>query len=416
MVSAPTTIAAGAPAPSSPSRRWHWPPYPLTWAVAGCVLVAAFMANFPAVDVSRVRLEGPFGLTRTYAHGWPARFLTRDAQQPKANASVRGSWPMEPAPAWQPWRNVEQFHITSLLVDAAIWTAALLLATAAAQSWRSRRRAVWQLQTVDLFGLVTVAAVICGWIAAQRFEHARERALVARAVAADGPSEKLHVDSAAAVPAFLSESQQGRYRQCFERVATFASYGQSDLACQFRHVLVLKEARPGPEFHQHLAQMPQLEALDLSMASLRYYGARRQFTIHDLPPMPNLRRINLDFTAATDADMTWLSKCPRLEAIELADTKVGDEGIQHLRTLPRLRRVMLTSKGVTDEGCRRLADFPALEELSLAGRNIHDEGVRELARLPKVRVLWITASASEEALSDLRKALPACEVITHRYP
>lgn len=221
---------------------------------------------------------------------------------------------------------------------------------------------------------------------------------------------------AAAVPMALPKAQQTTYGRHFERVVVFNSYGQTELASEFSHLLLLREHAPAAEFGTHLASMPQLEALDLWRARLPYLDATRQATIlRQSPAMPRLRGIQLAGSTATDADMAWLAKCRQLESIDLSDTRVGDEGIRHLRTLPRLRILTLSGTRVTDEGCRRLATFPGLEELSLASRNISDAGVLELAALKKLRVLRISATASAETFAQLQQALPECEIEEHSY-
>ena len=416
---APSPIAEGAISRPLPARRWHWPPYPFTCVVSGCVFLAALIANYPAVEAPHVvfdqgTLGSDFSIGRHYVHGWPARYARRDRWQPVPTASARGSWLIGPASVWQPWRGVQEFHAISLFADLAFWVVAVILAATGAQYWRSRRRALWQLKMIDLMALVTVAGIISAWIAAERLEERRERAAIAQAWVDRGTSADSYIQTNVAVPAFLPETQQRQYRRLRGRVMFFNSSGQSDLARQFSRLIVLRESYPAPDFGEHLAQMPQLEAIDLSMARLRYEDATRQTTIlHDLPPMPNLRGINLAATTVTDADLAWLARCGGLQIVHLSGTKIGDEGVRHLIDLPRLRTLNIWGGPLTDESCRRLAQCPAIEELTISSPNIHDPGVRALGQLQSLRVLTLNVGASDEAFVDLRKALPKCEIRGH---
>jgi len=397
--------------PPSQGRPWPWPPRPFTIAVAGCVLAVAFVANFPAVEVPHADLrEGTYGLhfdiVREYEHGWPACYARREHESAGKSGKANS--------VWLPWQGVNEWSVASLLVDLGLWSLILLIAGVGAQYWRSRRRAVWQLDLRDLLVLTGVVGLVCAWGVYQRSELLHEQNLLAihRARGHDVPTENRD----ARVPLLLPASVQERYRLLFARVCNFTSDGDSDLACQFRHLVTLSERNPRPDVVEHLRQMPQLEALYLSYANLPYFDVTRQATIlHDMPPLPNLRGINLYATNVTDADMEWVATCPRLEVIELSETGIGDHGLAQLARLPRLRRLAISSDRISDRGCRAIADTPAIEELALASRNVHDAGVVELARLHTLRSLNISASASEEAFAVLRRELPQCKLKSHGY-
>jgi hypothetical protein len=180
--------------------------------------------------------------------------------------------------------------------------------------------------------------------------------------------------------------------------------------------VTLREAAPSKTFRRDLEKLPGLESLDFRSTRLPYFDRTMQSTIlRELPAMRNLRGVDLYATNATDADMAWLAKCPRLEMIDLADSQVGDHGLLALRELPRLRWLSISGRAVTDRGCRTLTEFSALEELHIASRSIHDEGLRELARLKNLHMLHVSASASESAFAELRRALPKCRITAKAY-
>jgi len=405
-------------APTEPSAapnkgpRWLWPPRLSTIAVVGCGLVIAFVANFPAVESPHADLEdGKFGLhfnlVTEYEHGWPARYARRElAHRTRAQG---------PPSAWRPWEGPGRWTTLNLLVDLGLWSLMLVGAGVAAQWWWSGQRAIWQLGLRDLLLLTGVAGVGFAWLADQRAEYLREQALVATLRMRPGSATMDH-QVGARVPAYWPRSLQVQYRALFDRPCYFYSSGDTDLACQHRHVVALRETAIHSDFGRHLQQMPRLEAIDLSFVKLPYFDVTRQATIlHDVPPLPNLRGINLYATNATDADMEWLAACTRLEVIELSETDIGDHGLAHLAKLPRLRRLTISSDRISDRGCQAIAAMPALEELELASRKVRDAGVVELAKLRTLRTLEISATATEEAFNVLRNGLPQCKLKAQGY-
>lgn len=304
--------------------------------------------------------------------------------------------------------------MVNLLLDVAIWGAVVVAAAVGAQYWRSRRRAVWQLNLRDLLALTGVAAALFAWIGIERAEYWREHSLVAEIRARPGNSGVEH-QLGTTVPAFLPEKMQDRLHAWFDQPCYFYSSGDSDLACQHTHVVTLRETAIHRDFRRHLRQMPGLEALDLSFVELPYFDVTRQTTIvGNLAPLPRLRGINLYGTNATDADLAWLATCSRLEMIDLSDTDISDHGLAQLAALPRLRVLMLSSDRISDRGCRSIATMTHLEELSLASRNVKDAGVKQLASLTRLRRLEITVGASKSAVDWLETALPECKLQNRR--
>jgi len=220
----------------------------------------------------------------------------------------------------------------------------------------------------------------------------------------------------APVPAYLPQALQAQYRGLFDRPCYFHSSGDTDLACQHRHIVALHEITFHPDFPNHLRQMQGLEAIDLCFVKLPYFDATRQATIlRDLVPLPNLRGINLEKTNVTDADMAWLASCSQLEVINLSQTGIGDHGLAQLARLPHVRWLKISSDRISDRGCKSIGEMSALEELALASRNVHDAGVAELAKLHRLKALDISASASDDAFAALRQGMPQCKVKSHGY-
>jgi hypothetical protein len=392
--------------------HWLWPPRPFAVLVAACLLAIAFLASIPAFDVPHAGLEEEtyglhFGIVRAYEHGWPLRYSRRKLPD--------GTIANEAQSPWRPWQRVDEWSTFGLIINLAFWGLLILATAIAAQYWRSRRQAIWQLDLRDLLALTGAAGLVFAWLAASRAEYNRERALLAEFRERNGNPQMQH-EVGASVPAWWPDWLQERYRAAFNRTCLFRSNGDSDLACQHRHLVTLRETEFHPQFARHLRQIPGLEALDLSYTNLPYFDVTRQATIlRSLKPLPNLRGINLYGTNATDADMEWLGGCQRLEVIDLSDTDIGDHGLAHLAALPNVRVLRIGSDRVSDRGCRSLASMSAMEALSLASRNVKDAGVIELAKLRKLRRLQLSTRANDAAYETLRKELPRCKLDRRSY-
>ena len=108
----------------------------------------------------------------------------------------------------------------------------------------------------------------------------------------------------------------------------------------------------------HLARMPQLESLELSV----YPGCKmtdRGLAV--LAQLPNLRRFKMPWQGGiSDAGVAHLRACDALEQIDLMGTPTGDGVLEALQGKPRLRQIG-TGRQVTDAGLRYLRNFPLLQ-------------------------------------------------------
>jgi hypothetical protein len=109
---------------------------------------------------------------------------------------------------------------------------------------------------------------------------------------------------------------------------------------------------------RHLAEMPQLEHLDLS----EYPGGRlTDRGLEALRHLPNLRRFEMTWQSGiTDKGIENLRACDRLEVVNLMGSPTGDGAIRALAGKPNLRRFS-SGKRVTDEGLPLLHAFPRLK-------------------------------------------------------
>jgi hypothetical protein len=392
-----------------PPQRWHWPPRHLTLVVAAILLALGFLANFPAIQTYYFEPANQggyfFHFEPTLEHGWPWRYSRRGRWNPPSKAPVRPE-----RSRWTPWKDVEQFSTAALLLNVSLWSAAVLAVAACVQFWQTHRPPGWRVTLNEMLAATAAAGALCAVVAWHRIDHLHEQKL-RQAMQARGAGAGDAFGAHARVPGWLPVIEHATYERAFERVVRMRSFGDSDLACQFPHLLVLAEQNPSREFPQHLASMPRLIGLECSHVQFPVFDAtQRRTMLSSLPPLPRLLAIRLQKTNVTDGDLQWLARCPRLESVDLSDTNTSDRGLLELRPLSRLRALRLSSPRITDHGCRTLAEMQSLELLSLASRNISDAGVRDLARLRGLRELSITAAASPATFEELKRHLPDCKV------
>jgi hypothetical protein len=124
----------------------------------------------------------------------------------------------------------------------------------------------------------------------------------------------------------------------------------------------------------HLAQMPQLEFLELS-------GWEMQITdrgLEVLHRLPRLRTLKMCWPRrVSDAGTAHLAACPLLESVNLLGTATGDGTLRALTGKPRLRQ-FLSGSAVTDAGLPLLHQFPVFKtwqggEASMALLDFHAE-------------------------------------------
>jgi len=109
---------------------------------------------------------------------------------------------------------------------------------------------------------------------------------------------------------------------------------------------------------RHLAQMPQLQRLDLS----EYPGGKlTDRGLEVLRHLPNLRIFEMTWQRGiTDAGVAHLRQCDQLEQVNLMGSPTGDGAIAALAGKPQLRRFS-TGRLVTDAGLPLLHRFPLMK-------------------------------------------------------
>lgn len=98
--------------------------------------------------------------------------------------------------------------------------------------------------------------------------------------------------------------------------------------------------------------------------------------------------------------------------LNLENANVSDAGIGALPDLPRLRCIDLDGTRVTDAAMERIAMFRNLEEIWIEGTAVSDRGLASLHGLESLKFISILdcADISDQAVAELRKAIPGIEV------
>lgn len=323
-------------------------------------------------------------------HGWPSVFLHRRGVQVNAPPWWRLS-------LWNLREGVERFSLRSLLWDVGIGILCLAIVAVAFEAWRRRRRAVYQLHLADLFLLLAAGAAALSFLAVHRARYrAQQRVLAVIEQGRDpeqwrGPISEF-VDWEPGGPTWLRNLLGDGSFRTFDRVVAMYLEGT-----ELRHgvdlpslkVVRLPLAGLTNEQLKSLEQLPQLEALDMCFAWQRHDEDQREAESDEA------------------AEYIRLPRLPQLRGINLYDAAFRGDGLEHLVNIEMLE---LTDTDVDDNAVRKLVHCKRLKFLSLAGTPVTDRSVESLKQLRSLDVLCLGRNLSDQAVEELRKALPNCEI------
>lgn len=134
-------------------------------------------------------------------------------------------------------------------------------------------------------------------------------------------------------------------------------------------------------------------------------------TLASVGKIKTLRRLELFDTKITDAGLKYLVDLP-LFRIDLSKTAVTDQGIAEIAKIKGLERLIVSETSISDAGLAAIGTIETLRELNVYNAGaITDVGLKHLHNLKALKALFLGESKfSPEGLSELRKALPNCEI------
>lgn len=173
----------------------------------------------------------------------------------------------------------------------------------------------------------------------------------------------------------------------------------------------------------YVSHFPALKDIDIRDSSLSQEAIESLLSTKTLstfkanqPEVPNrlvrkcnkdsgLRRLILNDTGVTDAQIEKFATCPKLEELQLGGSDVTDKGTCSLASAIQLKTLILSNTKVTSDGIACLIKLPALNELGLVGTKVDDNVVQYLKAMKDLQ--WVGLSrtrVSEKKLQDLRSA------------
>jgi hypothetical protein len=346
--------------------------------------------------------DRPLDAVRSTQAGWPWTYVTIREYR---------NWPLANLET-----GVTQLSTVALLLDIAVGLLAIGLgAWLFHQGW-TRRRRLFQFGLLDLTVVTGLVGVVLGYGFMPRMQHARDAAVLA---ALDPHKEDSEPDP------FANPFRQPRRDKTVRQAIWHTGRNQwlRDLVGEDRlpptgHIVGLSlrgvlapEAARLPRLQaiqifdqvsdrdlNVLAQLPQLDYLDLSEARLRpdkggYFDSSDYH--HEYPlRIPRLKRLDAPGTVLQGSD---LAGCTGLEELDLSRTVVDPTSAQTIGKLTSLRVLMLRGSSLDDDGLAQLAGLQALTTLDISDTRVTDGGIRHLHSLSNLHTLWIADTAITDA-------------------
>lgn len=171
-----------------------------------------------------------------------------------------------------------------------------------------------------------------------------------------------------------------------------------------------KEARVAASFQSMTAiQLANLKKLDhLGALTTGNVQAVPDSGFANLAALPNLRKLTLSKSAATNSTAAKLAECKELRTLYLGGARLGDAGLLALKKLTKLEVLDVSNNAaISDAGMAHLAEMPKLEQLYLGGTAITDKGLEALRPLEGLMRLHVT---------NTRISSPAAEKFEREMP
>jgi thiol-disulfide isomerase/thioredoxin/Leucine-rich repeat (LRR) protein len=166
----------------------------------------------------------------------------------------------------------------------------------------------------------------------------------------------------------------------------------------------------------HLEKLPALETLMIAgkfdgagLASIARIQSLRglHFTsgipiapesLAHLAQLPQLEELNISGSALTDHSVKHLASIESLQSVWIQHAPITDAGLAEIAMLPRLSRLVLSSKGITWAGLNSLAKCSSLSRLDISQIGSDPTTLEPLAMLKGLT--WLSLPEADFAASD----------------
>jgi Leucine-rich repeat (LRR) protein len=167
----------------------------------------------------------------------------------------------------------------------------------------------------------------------------------------------------------------------------------------------------------HLAGLPTLEMLDIGFVQFTDSG------LENLALLPKLKELSIGGNKLTDSGLRFLRQVTGLTYLDVSGEQRTDSGlwsvsitelgVDSIATLKELRELRMNRSAISGGWLEKLKPLQKLERLSLQDtKRLGDDAVARLESFPNLRWLDLKRSGiSENALAELRRAMPRCQVI-----
>ena len=158
--------------------------------------------------------------------------------------------------------------------------------------------------------------------------------------------------------------------------------------CKHLRVVNLQGESPNSNWAvEHLADFPELQAVDLSEAS------KDPTLLACFKHTPQLRTLRLGKTDIGDKGLRRLRFLKGIEELDLRETGIQGPGLTALQGMRQLRKLDLHGNAIDGRHLANLKDLALLEELDLGETRVDDASMAVLAGLKRLKRLDLTGTA-----------------------
>jgi hypothetical protein len=372
----------------------------------------------PLVLVGRHKRQ--IQINHSVVHGWPVIWLMRDVRE-HPDPQTGGS---RETGIWSFSEDLRKFYPKALAINVALALALTASVALLFESWRRKRRRLWQQTIRDWLVLIAVVGGTTVFVLKTAREYQRDR----DGLSALGYLETFQNDPDAAElferlgvitrtrggPTWLQELLGDGSLPWLDRtiqLAVFPDHLEHLSKFPDLRALTVDGLRLTDESLSNLSQLKQLELLFLRRASAQVLAPGTTLAEHADPDSSN------DEQAVAQL-VGQLGALNRLQQLRLDTRAFGDKAAHVVSAFSKLRVLIVDhADALTDDGLAAIAQCKNLEVLDLGlGKWIANNGLVHLAALPRLKLLSLPESVDRQAVQDLQRRMPALKIEVGSQP